>query len=1439
MKLILFLPQNDFGFATWFRCEHAHHSVQLLSVRTDRGAGWTISLNPLAGSGAYSLVVSVFDNGDTAPSNQLGISGCVLVPKNWYHIAIRHTRSRLKGVFSLSTRQHLVLLLDGKVMTNEPLSFPKVEQGGLNETTSLLLSRSSSSQAQSRLNLEIEAAANFEGEMGQIYIFKDSVADVAFRSLYEATGGIYHRKMQRPDSHNSALTSTSWDARHADIVKKSRVLDHSIKNDDADEIVLSSGNGAKHKSRFSQNDNSGRRPISVIDFDEPENDTDPANMHQELASFESKIFIVWDPHRSMDSLAFELHVGAHVILDKDVHVWKSCSPQDAISSIGGVQALIPLFRSMIAVGGGAATGDDLSILANLFLLLAAFVQGHAENARELLRCGGIDVIEQLLLASKKVVLKSSSSLSSSTRSSLFAMLSANEYMATELVESLLVLRSSSQHYVGLETKVFARLLFNLPLWFGQNTNTSGAALHLTLLPALSFLTKTNPAKVRECIGAKDMIYLLREMMTTPSEKGDPQKNRFLGDSPTDDGDGSDTDFISIFAEPLAPREKRHVRRIILGMIFQVFSGGVTPRDLGPLIRLISMNTEEESSSTKSELSSLRHLMQLELCTILLFLLQLSPPVPGLFESLAQCCGSVQSVVGWLMAVMAKSADERMIGLSIRSVFAYILVVSKNEDQPLSQTAVTNNDDVDTSAAEVASTTVALASSTVASLAKGIASSMGPAGRTMVFSPSKFTPRVVYKLLWHLLKARRSVLGEDVRNALIYCMSDARESLAGTMLLTDHLLEKLVIHAENAETSGCWFSYDVAMSMLQKSGNIVGRSLQNTIVIATVLRLLAFLPSEITRQWLSDLLLLVKSSRKSMAMVSSMEDWQSCLFHLVSETIDELAVGETQADSNIAAERLDLCLEIYATLLGHLLREGGEKALDAVEHAASLQRICVNGQVVMLLIVSSLCTNLFDHGTLLEVGSLTAEDWKDIDLEHDSLLLKQSAKLVTDAILSNGTEGLDMNDAVRSWRSLRHLAEVVVALVSKSGLGVVDLFAYNKQRASAVDSMTGGMHGIRLSESRLQGISSKQYLDMLADLDGSFDKNSSISEDARRDIDRRLCVCVAAQVLTLLDAFIFPESLNTSLPASQIHGLALVRNSEPRLGAAQGPLIASAIKLSFLLMSSLEPCSVRMLQCVSRLRCLVQWALDLIRESQSSPPVAFEDRVAVLDRLLLAVILHCHRALGRCAALLSQLESSSSEKYFGTKDVQKKHFRRLVRVALELRSVVSTTYRGRNPVMKAALSSEAIEELRSSLEGSSAGARRSSSKEVAAKEFLNAAKDFLGSRWVTRFQDVEIRGDLSVPEQVTMDTIVLDGDGEAGPTGIVAIEKLAEESKTIQNDFEKAVDSSFGGYLESERKWTDTENVRDLECEGDATRKKMSDKQETDVVDVAVEASNRR
>lgn len=88
--------------------------------------------------------------------------------------------------------------------------------------------------------------------------------------------------------------------------------------------------------------------------------------------------------------------------------------------------------------------------------------------------------------------------------------------------------------------------------------------------------------------------------------------------------------------------------------------------------------------------------------------------------------------------------------------------------------------------------------------------------------------------------------------------------------------------------------------------------------------------------------------------------------------------------------------------------------------------------MLLLILSSFCDNIFEFGTISEIGTISAEDWKDVDLEQDSLPLKQSARLVTDAILSQGSKGLDIPSAVRSWRSLRHLTEVIVAVVTKSG-----------------------------------------------------------------------------------------------------------------------------------------------------------------------------------------------------------------------------------------------------------------------------------------------------------------------------------------------------------------------------------------------------------------------
>jgi len=407
---------------------------------------------------------------------------------------------------------------------------------------------------------------------------------------------------------------------------------------------------------------------------------------------------------------------------------------------------------------------------------------------------------------------------------------------------------------------------------------------------------------------------------------------------------------------------------------------------------------------------------------------------------------------------------------------------------------------------------------------------------------------------------------------------------------------------------------------------------------------------------------------------------------------------------------------------------------------------------------------------------------------------------------------------------------LLTIVDRCRLGTVQLFDYSKQRAAAIDEASGGLHGIRLPDGRLTGVSADEYYKYSCRHDGRTPE-----QELNKDVDRRLCVSLAAQNLILLDAFLFPESLDNSLPGSQLHGLPLVRNSEARLGSSQGPLLSSAIRLSFLLLAFLEPCSVKFLQCASRLRCLLGWALELVQElSEENTPV-FSEGTAHIDRLLLAILLHCHRALGRCAALLCEIESSSYAQYFDSKETQKKHHRRLLRAALELRDIVSTIFRGRDGVLKLTLSSEAFEALRLSLESEpQSPGKHHNSKEAVVREFLS-------SKWVEGFQDVETRFELIVPEQVSMETIPLDNDGAEAAIvqGIVIIEKLSKETNDILVDFEKALDSCFNNYLEAQRKWAETDAVRELEYEGDTTAKKLTERQKNDTSDFAKEAAMRR
>jgi hypothetical protein len=478
--------RNDFGMALWFRAEHFSESSVLFRAEDGSGSGIEVSLLPLdsiSTSATTPTVLAVSTLSEGKPSQFIMVRSCLLLPRVWYHVAIRHTRSRLKGVFSLASREQVSIMLDGKTMVTEPLKFPKIKESKTSELTLTL-------------------AKKFDGQTGALYVFHDNVSDATFRALYEVTAGTSGVVQKRASAHDE------WDSRRGVIAKKSKMLDLNMRRDDVENIVLVQKTTTKEASSV------------VVDLESGDESFD--NNPLSKAAFSSRVYLVWDPRRTIGDMALELHSGAHARMESEnVRPWLVEGAQDVVSSIGGVQALLPVFRALLSgdiekswvnsasnvIGSSLYDNSVLcSLVPDLFSLLASFLREHNENAREMLRCGGIDIIEQLLQQNKKLGEEGLRPPSGSLVSSLSVFSS----LSNLLMDSLLELRSACSHYGGLETKVFARLLFNLPLWFGGLG--PGIALYPTLLPVLSSVTRSNPEKVRDCVGTKYMIQLLKEVM---------------------------------------------------------------------------------------------------------------------------------------------------------------------------------------------------------------------------------------------------------------------------------------------------------------------------------------------------------------------------------------------------------------------------------------------------------------------------------------------------------------------------------------------------------------------------------------------------------------------------------------------------------------------------------------------------------------------------------------------------------------------------------------------------------------------------------------------------------------------------------------------------------------------------------------------------------------
>ncbi len=101
---------------------------------------------------------------------------------------------------------------------------------------------------------------------------------------------------------------------------------------------------------------------------------------------------------------------------------------------------------------------------------------------------------------------------------------------------------------------------------------------------------------------------------------------------------------------------------------------------------------------------------------------------------------------------------------------------------------------------------------------------------------------------------------------------------------------------------------------------------------------------------------------------------------------------------------------------------------ALEEAAALKRGFVNGQIVFALILSNFIDNISLFGVTVTEHYLIS-DIASASMDEQSIRLKQSAKMVTDAILTSGEQGMTLAFGVASWRCLRHLTIVTSAFVT--------------------------------------------------------------------------------------------------------------------------------------------------------------------------------------------------------------------------------------------------------------------------------------------------------------------------------------------------------------------------------------------------------------------------
>lgn len=417
-------------------------------------------------------------------------------------------------------------------------------------------------------------------------------------------------------------------------------------------------------------------------------------------------------------------------------------------------------------------------------------------------------------------------------------------------------------------------------------------------------------------------------------------------------------------------ELQNILDILLGMIFQVFSTGPTKEDLAHFLQLLSyyLETEWEKSTkdvaeggekprtgTRQE----RYNFALKGCLTFFFLLQVRPSIPNFYETFADICGSVQAGAAWILSSIVNSYCDKIRSLGVRCIVCYVERTSKSPDLPLELDRSTTTSESDRSRTLESRSIQENAFSLISNVGQGLLNtnmaknlaSMGPSARSKQLSLTKLTARVVYKLMWHLLKSHRFRLGRWTNGSLLSMVfEETGKAYISLKSLMENFLTDDDVFQDSVKIDLEW-SYQT----LEKVNDGPFGTPKNSLGVSTMMRLLRFLPVEFADRWLFVLLSEATNSHAVTEALSNCSDWQPCLFQFISELVEKItgsAVsgalsssetssaeisqenGEDEAKSertkavlpkaNALYLRLDRSLKLYTVLLGHRVRETPDK-----------------------------------------------------------------------------------------------------------------------------------------------------------------------------------------------------------------------------------------------------------------------------------------------------------------------------------------------------------------------------------------------------------------------------------------------------------------------------------------------------------------------------------